>query len=140
MEGIMIWDSLLNLTGNVIDKLFPDPAQRDAAKLKLMELQQSGELEKQKIELSAIIAEANSQDKWTSRARPSFMYVMYTFLLFGIVNGFIYVVNPTWSTGIATGFGQWLQAIPDDLYWLFGAGYLGYSASRTVDKIKGGKK
>lgn len=30
--------------GKIIDRLWPDPAQRDAAKLKLMELQQSGAL------------------------------------------------------------------------------------------------
>lgn len=30
--------------GKLIDRLWPDPAQRDAAKLKLMELQQSGAL------------------------------------------------------------------------------------------------
>lgn len=30
--------------GKIIDRLWPDPTQRDAAKLKLMELQQSGAL------------------------------------------------------------------------------------------------
>lgn len=34
----------LDIGGRLIDKLWPDPAQRDIAKLKLMELQQSGEL------------------------------------------------------------------------------------------------
>lgn len=33
-----------DLGGKLIDKLFPDPTQRDAAKLKMLEMQQSGEL------------------------------------------------------------------------------------------------
>jgi hypothetical protein len=34
----------LDVGGKLIDRLWPDPAQRDQAKLKLMELQQSGAL------------------------------------------------------------------------------------------------
>jgi hypothetical protein len=34
----------LDVGGKLIDRLWPDPAQRDEAKLKLMELQQSGVL------------------------------------------------------------------------------------------------
>jgi hypothetical protein len=36
--------SVLGVVATVIDRAFPDPAQRDAAKLKLLELQQSGEM------------------------------------------------------------------------------------------------
>lgn len=36
----------LEVGGKLIDKFFPDPAQRDAAKVKLLELQASGELAK----------------------------------------------------------------------------------------------
>lgn len=135
----MMLDGILGLANTLIDRVFPDQKSKDEARLKLLEMQQSGELELKKIEMSAIIAEAQSADKWTSRARPSFLYVMYILLGFSLVNGFIYVVNPSWSAGIATGFGDFLKAIPDSLYALFGAGYLGYSASRTVDKAKGGK-
>jgi len=33
-----------------------------------------------------------------------------------------------------------LAAIPDSLYTLFGAGYLGYTGARSFDKIKGVSK
>jgi hypothetical protein len=36
--------ALLDVGSKVIDRLWPDPAQRDAAKLELFKLQQSGEL------------------------------------------------------------------------------------------------
>jgi hypothetical protein len=35
---------LLGIGSKVIDKIWPDPAQRDAAKLELLKMQQSGEL------------------------------------------------------------------------------------------------
>lgn len=38
--------AILDIGSKVIDKLWPDPAQADAAKLKLLEMQQSGELAK----------------------------------------------------------------------------------------------
>jgi hypothetical protein len=31
--------------------------------------------------MAAVLAEAESPDPWTSRARPSFLYVMYVLLL-----------------------------------------------------------
>jgi len=88
----------LDIGGKLIDKLWPDPAQRDLAKLELLKMQQSGQLEGIKVQMSAIIAEASSTDPWTSRARPSFMYVIYTMLLFGIPMGFLSAFDPVIAT------------------------------------------
>jgi hypothetical protein len=30
-----------------------------------------------------------------------------------------------------------LNAVPDSLWWLFGAGYLGYTGARSFDKWRG---
>lgn len=38
--------AVLDIGGKLIDRLWPDPAQRDAAKVRLVELQQTGELAK----------------------------------------------------------------------------------------------
>jgi len=38
--------AILDIGSKIIDKLWPDPAQADAAKLKLLEMQQNGELAK----------------------------------------------------------------------------------------------
>lgn len=38
--------AILDIGSKVIDRLFPDPAQAEAAKLKLLEMQQNGELAK----------------------------------------------------------------------------------------------
>lgn len=119
---------------NIIDKVIPDPAQREAAKLELLKQQQSGEIQQVQAQLSAIIAEAKSADPFTSRARPSFLYVIYIFILSAIPMGFLFAYDPETTKNITTGVGEWLRVLPDELYALFGVGYLGYTGARTLDK------
>lgn len=69
-----------------------------------------------------------------------FMYVIYILILSAIPMGIVFAINPALSANIIAGFGAWLKAIPSDLYALFGAGYLGYGAFRTVEKSKGAAK
>ena len=129
----------LNVASKVIDKIFPDPAQRDAAKLEMAKLQQAGEFEAVRIQMSAIIAEAKSSDPWTSRARPSFLYVMYLMILCGIPMGVLSVFNPGAAVQIAEGMKAWLGAIPNGLWSTFGIGYAGYTVARSAwDKRNNG--
>ena len=87
--------------------------------------------------VSIVLAESQSTDKWTSRGRPMFLYVIYIMLLSSIPMGIVFAISPEAAHKVVTGFGLWLAAIPDTLYTLFGAGYLGYGAFRTYDKTKG---
>ena len=64
-------EALIGPIAAIIDKVIPDKAQRDKAKLELLQLQGSQDLAEINARLSAIVAEANSHDPWTSRARPS---------------------------------------------------------------------
>lgn len=121
----------------LIDKIIPDPKARDAAKLELLKLQGSHEMEALKTQMSAIVAEANSHDPWTSRARPSFLYVMYALLLWAIPMGLIAAVQPDMAERIAGGMNAYLAGIPEPLYALFGTGYLGYTAARQWGKVRG---
>jgi hypothetical protein len=105
----------------------------------MVELQLKGELQGVEQQLSAIIAEANSSDPWTSRARPSFLYVMYALILAAIPFGILSAFKPELASAISAGSGAWLRAIPGELYQLFGLGYLGYSGARTIDKWRGRK-
>ena len=125
-----------NLGSKILDKIFPDKEAADQAKLELLKLQQSGELTELEKRFSAIVAEANSQDPWTSRARPSFMYVMYTMLLASIPMGFLFAFKPDVAMAVTTGVTNWLHALPEEMWWLFGAGYLGYSGVRTFEKVR----
>lgn len=130
-------EGIIGPIAGLIDKLIPDPKARDAAKLELLRLQGSQEMEAVKAQMSAIIAEAQSTDPWTSRARPSFLYVMYALLLWAIPMGLIAAVEPHMARAIADGMNAYLSGIPEPLYALFGTGYLGYTAERSWGKAKG---
>jgi hypothetical protein len=135
-----IIESLIGPIAGLIDKIIPDPKARDAAKLELLKLEGTQEMEAVRTQLSAIVAEAQSPDPWTSRARPSFLYVMYALLLWAIPMGLIGAVQPDMAKGIAAAMNAYLTGIPESLYALFGTGYLGYTAARQWGKIKGVEK
>lgn len=130
-------DGLIAPLSKLIDKIIPDPRARDAAKLELLKLQGSQELEAVRVQMSAIIAEAGSTDPWTSRARPSFLYVMYAIILWAIPMGLIAATQPEMAKNIAAGMNAYLGGIPDPLWTLFGTGYLGYTVARQWGKAKG---
>lgn len=125
----------------LIDRLWPDrqkqATQRAAAEAALLQVQSETRLKEGAQRLSAILAEAASADPWTSRARPSFMYVMYLMILAAIPMGVLHAVNSAAATEVTAGMQAWLAAIPSEMWWLFGAGYLGYTGARTVEKRKG---
>jgi hypothetical protein len=120
----------------VLERILPDPAAREAARRELLKMQQDGSLEATRIQLSAILAEANSADPWTSRARPTFLYVMYAVIGLCFAGGVIGVFFPDQTSTAAQNIANLLAAIPEEMWWLFGAGYLGYTGARSVDKIK----
>lgn len=132
------WLALIDPISRIIDKLIPDKEAAAKAKLELLKEDNQKALEEMQASMSAILAEAQSTDPWTSRARPSFMYVFYALLvslviiapLFGIwfpdhMDKFFYNVDK--------GF----KAIPEAMWWTFSAGYLGYAGAKTYEKVKG---
>jgi hypothetical protein len=127
----------MDLIGKAIDRFVPDPAQAAQAKLAMYQAERAGNLDEVKVSLSAILADSNSSDPWTSRARPSFLYVVYIMLLMGIPMGFVSAYDVNIATAVAAGFKSWLTAIPDSLYILFGTVMTGYGIQRTVEKVKG---
>jgi hypothetical protein len=135
-----ILNALIGPLTALIDKVIPDKAARDKAKLELLQLQGTQELAEINARLSAIVAEANSHDPWTSRARPSFLYVIYVLLLFALPMGVIAAFRPDTAQAIAAGMNAYLAGLPEPLYALFGTGYLGYTAARQWGKIAGSDK
>ncbi len=133
-------DALISPIAGLIDKLIPDPRARDAAKLELLRMQGTQEMDAIKTQMTAIVVEAQSNDPWTSRARPSFLYVMYAMILWAIPMGLIAAVRPDMAKGIAEGMNTYLAGIPEPMWALFGTGYLGYTAARSWGKAKGVEK
>jgi hypothetical protein len=132
-----VLDSIIGPVASILDKVIPDKAARERAKLELIRLEGTQELGAIQARLSAIVAEAQSADPWTSRARPSFLYVMYALLLWALPMGLIAAFRPEAARDIAAGMNAYLGGLPEPLYALFGTGYLGYTAARQWGKIKG---
>ncbi|AKM06769.1 holin family protein [Pelagerythrobacter marensis] len=130
-------ESLIGPMAAIIDKVIPDKEARARAKLELLQLEGTQELKRIETRLSAIVAEANSRDPWTSRARPSFLYVMYVLLLFALPMGVLSAFDPAAARNIGAGITAYLRGLPEELYMLFGTGYLGYTAARQWGKAKG---
>ena len=137
---MVVIEKLFAPIATLIDKIIPDPHARDAAKLELLKLQGSQEMDTLQAQMAAILAEAQAADPWTSRARPSFLYVMYLIILWAIPMGIIASIQPTIARDIAAGMNGYLAGIPDALWGLFGTGYLGYTAARQWGKIRGVEK
>ena len=135
-----ILDTLIGPIASIIDKVIPDKEARARAKLELIEMQGTQALREIEARLEAIVAEAQSQDPWTSRARPSFLYVMYAMILFALPMGVLAAFAPTAANDIGGGITSYLRGLPDELYALFGTGYLGYTAARQWGKVKGVEK
>jgi len=97
---------------------------KQALLMKQAELEQKAEeVRAREIEAASanIRAEAETGDKYTSRARPSFIYLMLVIL------GANYIVFPL--------IGKPIIAYPEALFWLFGSVMLGYTGARTWEKF-----
>ena len=140
LTGWAVGKTIVEAAKEVLDRVIPDPVERAKAERELRALEQKGEFKAAHIRLSAIIAEAQSADPWTSRARPSFLYVIYLMILAAIPVGIAQVINPEAAGVFTAGVAAWLTAIPSELWTLFGIGYLGYAGARTFDKWSGRTK
>jgi hypothetical protein len=128
--GTLLKDARVAITG-------VDPAKA----AELQQIVSQLELETQKAQSAMIVAEASSSDPWTSRSRPAFLWQFYFMLTaIGVLAPFVGVFYPQQMLTFFTNVKLGLAAIPDSLYTLFGAGYLGYTGARSFDKVKGTSK
>lgn len=134
----LVAGGLLDIGGKLIDKLIPDPEAKAKAQQELLAMQQRGEMAELETRMGAIMAEANSADPWTSRARPSFLYVFYFILIsLVIIAPFVGVFFPIEMNQFYNNVGAGFRAMPEELWWTFSVGFLGYAGARTYEKRKG---
>ena len=127
---------LIEIGGKLIDKFFPDKAEADKAKAELVRAQQAGEFKELEARTSIITAEAQSKHKLTSMARPMFLYVMYIMILASLPAAGFYIWYPDETKLAIAGMRLWLDSIPQDMWILFGVGFMGYTANRSADKAR----
>lgn len=129
--------ALFDMGRELIQRLIPDKQEQAKAELELMRLDQAGQINELATRMSAITKEAESADPWTSRARPMFLYVFYIVILaLVLVAPLIGIFFPSQMELFFINVGAGFRAIPEELWWTFSAGYLGYAGLRTVEKNK----
>ena len=123
----MILD-ILNIGGKIIDKIFPDANAAESAKLKLLELQQSGQLAQlnadmqEQQELSKRHTADMASDSWLSKnIRPLSLCALFAaYIMFALMSTFDMDTNESYTMLL----GQWGQLA-------FGF----YFGSRGLEKI-----
>ena len=129
----------LDIGGKLIDKLWPDPAQRDVAKLKLLELQQNGELAQlasettlAKGQLDVNAAEAANPKLFVSGWRPAVGWVC----VLGFFVQFVVAPSCTW---LAKLLGHDIPFPNLDISTMMPLliGMLGLGGLRTAEKFNG---
>lgn len=129
----VISDSASNFVKNIVSlfKVPADQAEAHAFELQKMQMDLAGKLQDaltSEIEAASanIRAEETSGDKYTARSRPTFLYLVEAILGWNFI---VLSLLKHWGLGP-------LQ-LPQELYWLFGSGYLGYTGARTWEKFMG---
>lgn len=129
----------LDVGGKLIDRLWPDPAQRDAAKLKLLELQQNGQLAQLTQEttlaqgqLAINEKEASSSSLFVAGWRPFVGWVC------GSVLAYNYLVGP-FIVLVATASGARIALPVLDVGTMMPVllTLLGFGAYRSYEKVQG---
>tara|TARA_R110000822_G_scaffold298425_1_gene421126 strand:+ start:382 stop:792 length:411 start_codon:yes stop_codon:yes gene_type:complete len=106
----MILD-FLNIGSKIIDKIWPDKDEADKAKIRLLEMQQSGEFKqieadiKEQEELSKRHAADMASDSWLSKnIRPiTLMAILSGYFVFAMMSAFGYDTNQNYVELL----GQW---------------------------------
>lgn len=126
-----------NFLGKIVDGIIPDKNKAQEMKNEMAKFQLSGDMDQFKQIMQVFVNESASQDKWTSRARPSFLYVMYIYIVTGIPMGILTIFSKENALLLAQGMQVWLSSIPTSLWGVFGACFSVYTIARSYDKSKG---
>ena len=131
--------SILDIGSKIIERVWPDPAQRDAAKLELFKAQQAGvfkemdaQLDIAKAQIGVNAVEAASPSLFVSGWRPAVGWCCGCALFWN------FIMRPAIGAGMTIA-GHPLELPAADMNDLMPIllGMLGLGAMRTVEKIKG---
>ena len=136
----LLLSGLFDLGKGLIDRLFPDPAQKAAAALELARMQQTGELAQlaaetdlAKLQIQTNIEEAKSTNWWVAGWRPAIGWVCGAGLAYAaLVEPFARFAAKVWF-----GYTGNFPVIDTDLTLQILMGMLGLGAMRSVEKVKG---
>ncbi len=84
-----------------------------------------------------LAASPRPDDRYIASARPTFLYVIYAILLWSIPIGVLGAFSPVAARNMTAAMTAYFAGLPEPLYTLFGAAYLGYTAARQWGKMGG---
>lgn len=122
--------SLVDSVTNLIGKFVQSPEEKAKILVELEALRVSESQTITEAASRAVETEAKSEDPWVRRSRPTFLYIMYLIIVWN------FMLLPLCQ--FFTGHQISLIELPENLYWLFGSGFLGYVGARSWDKMKNG--
>ena len=131
--------AILDIGGKVIERLWPDPAQRDAAKLELFKATQAGEMaeathvfELTKAQILTNLEEAKSVNWFVAGARPFVMWVC------GFSFAYVALLEPVlrFAAQVIFDYAGEFPVIDTNLTMQVLLGILGLGAYRTFEKTK----
>jgi hypothetical protein len=127
----------LEFASKIIDKIFPDKTQAEAAKLKMFEMQQQGTMQQiqndfqlaiEQIKVNAV--EAASGSKWVAGWRPAVGWVgafalAYNYIMFPF---YVYTAKLVWATAPA------MPVLDNGELMTLLFALLGFGSMRSFDK------
>ena len=135
----LVISGLFSAAQSLIERFFPDPAQKAAAALELARMQQNGELAQlaaetdlAKLQIQTNIEEAKSTNWWVAGWRPAIGWVCGAGLAYAaLVEPFARFAARVWF-----GYTGDFPVIDTDLTMQILMGMLGLGAMRSVEKVK----
>jgi hypothetical protein len=130
---------VLDLIGKVIDRAIPDPAQRAAAQLEILKMQQAGEFKQLEADLQLALAqvdvdkiEAASDSLFKGGWRPMIGWLCGAGLFYS------FVMQPTlpWVAAVVGWDAPALPSLESDVLMTLLFGMLGLGAYRTYEKTR----
>ena len=122
----------LDLGNTLISRIFPDPAQADAAKLELLKLQQSGELATMTAQTDINKEEAKSTNWFVAGARPFILWIC------GFAMLYCTLIEPIlrFVATVLFGYSGSFPVIDSNFTMQVMFGILGLGAYRSYEKVK----
>ena len=124
--------AVLDIGSKLIDRLFPDPAKKAEATMKLMELQQSGDLAVIAGQIEVDKVEAASPNMFVAGWRPFVGWVCASGLAMQFLIGPLF----TWISALV-GHATTFPGLDTGTLTTLLIGMLGLGGMRTVEKLQG---
>jgi hypothetical protein len=132
------WNLLIEPLSALLDKLIPDPAAREKAKLELLRAERGNDLEEFRLAIAADQAqtainqtEATHADLFVAGWRPFIGWVC------GVAFAYHFILQPLLAFAILNGGGEVkLPTFDMDALFTVLMGMLGLGGLRTIEKIK----